>query len=285
MMIMFIAVSFAWAQSQTKNVMPTPTEFIQYKNGLGNITYDTEAGYKIGRYDESGYEIRYRTRFEFSFSAIPKDAKINWVKITFSIDGSSSYKAKIVKVSNTYYSYSEGWTQIQNSGTVYFDNLSYNQSYIDKTNATLTSNVKSAIQLDDQKLCLGAMSLNESTDLTDADLRITYISVNYTPKVTVTVQNSFTGGKVYVEGEQKDSPWTSTDWYSGETHSIRAYTQEINGLTYPFPEPGTWIINGTQQTQTNNSTSISITPTGDWTCTANFDAPGYEVTVLKFRIL
>jgi len=286
MMIMFIAVSFAWAQSQTEYVLPAPTEFIQYKDGSGNITYDTEAGYKIGRYDESGYEIRYRTRFEFSFSAIPKDAKINWVKITFSIDGSSSYKAKIVKVSNTYYSYSEGWTQIQNSGTVYFDNLSYNQSYIDKINATLTSDVTSAIQSDDQKLCLGTMSLNESTNLTEADLVVDYITVNYTPKVQVTIRNSFAGGTVEVDGSIQTSPWTSPStgssvWYSGDSHTIRAYTQEIDGLTHPFPEPGTWTINGGQQTQVNNNTPISISPYEDCTCTANFDEAGYEVTVYQ----
>jgi len=31
-MIMFIAVSFAWAQSQIEYVLPAPTEFIQYND-------------------------------------------------------------------------------------------------------------------------------------------------------------------------------------------------------------------------------------------------------------
>jgi len=285
-MLLFALASILLAQSQTEEIMPTSMEFIQYKDGEGNITYSSEYNNRIGRHDDNSSEIRYRTRYEFWFYMIPGDARINWVRISFSINNGSSsdYRARIVKVPNIYLTDSEGWNQIQNSGTVYFDNLSYNQDYYDVSDPTLTSDVINAIQSYDQILCLGSMSLNENIDLTDADLEIDHITVNYTPKITVTIRNSFGGGTVEVDGNIVQSPWTSPSsgpsaWYSGDSHTIRAYTQTVQRLTYPFLGIWTNINTGGNITQGSENTPIAITPTEDCTWQANFGEPGIQVTV------
>lgn len=104
------------------------------------------------------------------------------------------------------------------------------------------------------------------------------------PAIAVTVQNAFGGGNVEVDGVSKSSPWTSGAsgqpvWYSGESHTIRSYTQTINAVTYPFT--GTWNCSptGEQRTQGSESTTISISPSSNCTWTASFGTSYKQVVV------
>jgi len=289
-LIAIILISFISAQSETIQVVPSITGFIRYEDSEDIVTFGQDGSIDIGRYDENSYEICYRTRYVFSLSEVPDGSKINSVKITFSIayGCTSIYKAKFVKLPDSFYGVNPtSWAQFTGSGTVYASNLSYNQDYPNKVYAQLTADVESATAINgDDILCIGFMSENESTNPSYANVYVNYIDIDYSPRVSVTVQNNFTGGKIYVDGVEKDSPWTSSTgsesiWYKDESHTIRAYTQEIDGLTYPFPEPGTWIVDGTQRTQINNITAIPIAPDDDWICTAYFGDPGYEVMVYQ----
>lgn len=133
-------------------------------------------------------------------------------------------------------------------------------------------------------ISLGIKSLNESNNPSDADVGIDYITVKYTPKVIVTIQNSFSGGTVEVDGSIKTSPWTSPStgtsvWYSGDSHSIRAYTQPIESVTYPFEGTWTKLNSSTQISQTSENTPVTINPTSDCTWRADFGNPAVQVTV------
>jgi len=280
-----IMIAFEVAFPEVEYVFPGITTIIRYvEDGIPG--YNTGGNYQIGRLDESGVDIRYRTRYEFHFSTIPQDARINSVKISYHINNgtSSSNTAKFVKLPNAYYVPEDQWGKFTSSQTTYASGLSYNSSYWDKTYAQLTADVTAAIHGDERLLGIGFMSENEGTNQTYANVVVDQISVDYTPKVVVTISNSFTGGNVEVDGSIKISPWTSPTsgssvWYSGDSHTIRAYTQTIESAIYPFPEPGTWTVNGNPRTQTNNNTPISIAPTGNWNCTANFGAPSIQIIV------
>lgn len=191
--IVFIIIMLAFKGifSETEYFTPSDTRIVQYVDD-GVTTYGTGGDWDIGRLDDSGVEIRYRTRYEFYLAGVPSNARIDSVKISFLITNasSSSYKAKFVKLPDAYYGASDHWSKFTSSGTVYASNLSYNQDYPDKSYLQLTADVTNAIK-GDQHLCIGFMSQNEATDETNANIFISYITVYYSPKVTVTVQNSF----------------------------------------------------------------------------------------------
>lgn len=278
----FLVVVFEITLAETAYISPSSLTIIQYiEDGIPG--YTTGGNYQIGRLDESGVEIRYRTRYEFSFSMIPRDARINSVKISYHINNgtSSSYKARFVKLPNAYYGPEDHWGKFTSSQTTYASGLSYNSSYWDKTYVQLTADVTAAIQGDNQLLCVGFISENEGTNNTYANVDIDQITIDYSPKVMVTIKNSFNGGKVSVDNQLKDSPWESTDWYAGDSHNIRAYTQPIGAVTYPFPEPGTWINLTTSEVkyQENNNTPIPISPVDNCTWQANFDPGTVHITV------
>ncbi|MFH1250687.1 MAG: hypothetical protein V1715_06255, partial [bacterium] len=277
-----IMIAFGVAFPEVENVYPGILTIIRYvEDGIPG--YNTGGNYQIGRLDESGVDIRYRTRYEFHFSAIPQDARINSVKISYHINNgaSSSYTAKFVKLPDEYYGESDQWGKFTSSQTIYASGLSYNSSYWDKIYAQLTADVTTAIHGDDRLLCIGFMGENEGTNQTHANVVVDHITVDYSPKVTVTVQNIFDGGKVAVDGLLKDSPWTFTDWYAGDSHNIRAYTQDIGAVTHRFPEPGMWINLTTSQVkyQEDNNTPVTINPDDDCTWQANFNPGTVHLTV------
>ena len=179
---------------------------------------------------------------------------------------------------------SEFWSQFDNSQTIYFSGLQYSlMSAKNLTSSTLTTDVQGAVN-GNGSLTLGIAGLNEGTDNTSASVIIS-MTVNYTPKVTVTIQNSFSGGQIDVDGTNRNSGWSSTSpqWYSGESHTIRAYTQPSGGITYPFPEPGIWtnVTTGETKSQTNNNTPVSIAPTSDCTWRANFGTGTASVMIMN----
>jgi len=277
----FLVIVFKITLAETVYISPSSLTIIQYIED-GITGYTTGGNYQIGRLDESGVQIRYRTRYEFYLASVPYDARIDSVKISYNINngGSSSNKARFVKLPDEYYGESDQWGRFTSSGTVYASNLSYNQDYPDKKYSQLTADVTTAIQ-GDHFFCIGFMSENESTNGTYANVYISFITVYYSPKVTVTIQNSFGDGKVEIDGQLQDSPYASSTWYAGDSHNIRAYTQIINAITYPFPTPGTWknITTGEEKSQINNNTPISISPGDNCIWQANFNPATANIIV------
>ena len=277
----FLVIVFKITLAETVYISPSSLTIIQYIED-GITGYTTGGNYQIGRLDESGVQIRYRTRYEFYLASVPYDARIDSVKISYNINngGSSSNKARFVKLPDEYYGESDQWGRFTSSGTVYASNLSYNQDYPDKKYSQLTADVTTAIQ-GDHFFCIGFMSENESTNGTYANVYISFITVYYSPKVIVTIQNSFGGGKVEIDGQLQDSPYASSTWYAGDSHNIRAYTQIINAITYPFPTPGTWknITTGEEKSQINNNTPISISPGDNCIWQANFNPATANIIV------
>jgi hypothetical protein len=284
--ILLVITIVSLGQSVTVNLEPICWGFVQKIDTANVTTYDYDGGGRIGRLDEDIYQNRYRARFEFDFSGIPQDARIDFVKITYYIGGTNfDYKAQVGKVSNDFSSSPQtGWTQMSSFSTIYFTNIPYVTSYFDQTNGTLTTDVTTAIRSDDRMISLGIKSLNESNNPSDAYVGIDYITVKYTPKVIVTIQNSFGSGTVEVDGSIKTSPWTSPStgtsvWYSGDSHSIRAYTQAIESVTYPFEGTWTKLNSSTQLSQTSENTPVTINPTSDCAWRADFGNPAVQVTV------
>jgi len=277
----FLVIVYKITSAETVYISPSSLTIIQHIED-GKPGYTTGGNYQIGRLDESGVEIRYRTRYEFYLASVPYDARIDSVKISYNINngGSSSNKARFVKLPDEYYGESDQWGRFTSSGTVYASNLSYNQDYPDKKYSQLTADVTTAIQ-GDHFFCIGFMSENESTNGTYANVYISFITVYYSPKVIVTIQNSFGGGKVEIDGQLQDSPYTSSAWYAGDSHNIRAYTQKINAITYPFPTPGTWknVTTGEEKSQINNNTPISISPADNCIWQANFNPATANIIV------
>ncbi|MEX2116159.1 MAG: T9SS type A sorting domain-containing protein [Bacteroidota bacterium] len=255
----------------------------------GQITYAWNPGSSedIGRRDDATYETRFRMRTALWLPGIPTNARIDTVKLTLTLSGwtSGTSKAAIVKLPATYANDAAAWSQFDSPLAVYFTNLQYDQtSNKDLKNPTFTADVTSVIRSGDPALTIGIMGLNEGTNNTDAYL-FASVTVYWTPAITVTVQNSFSGGKVDIDGTLKDSPWTSgqsgqPSWYSGDSHNIRAYTQKIGAVTFPFPEPGSWISTcGLNRTQTNNNTPVAIAPTSACTFAAQFGQATAQVIV------
>ena len=58
-----------------------------------------------------------------------------------------------------------------------------------------------------------------------------YMHIYYDLPVTITAQNNFPGGKIYVDSEEKDAPWPFTK-IVGETATLKAKEQNDN-LGYP----------------------------------------------------
>ncbi|MGA3286918.1 MAG: T9SS type A sorting domain-containing protein [Bacteroidota bacterium] len=293
MVLMVVSISTLLAQSQTTPPIPAGTLTIEQDikstdPNSGLTTYNTSSGrpHDIGRSDITDYYLRFRTRLFFAFSQIPQGARVNSCTLTVTIMNynSGSSTAKIVKMPASYGTDSEFWSQFDNTQTIYFTGLQYSQmSAKNLTSSTLTADVQGAVN-GNGSLTLGIAGLNEGTDNTSASVIIS-MTINYTPKVTVTIQNSFSGGQIDVDGTNRNSGWSSTSpqWYSGESHTIRAYTQPSGGITYPFPEPGTWtnVTTGETKSQTNNNTPVSIAPTSNCTWQANYGTGTASVIVMN----
>lgn len=291
-----IVTSFLQAQSQTsiinsnRSVLEQATKISNPNQGQISYRWNPGIYADIGRQDDGTYYNRYRTRMIFPFADIPRDARVNWVKLYLTIwnypYGAGTNKAKIVKLPASYGTDSDAWSQFDNSQTVYFNNLQYDQmSNKELTDPTLTTDVTNAIHSASPTLTAGIMSLNEAANNTNAQVTVS-IWVNWTPAVTVTVQNSFGGGNVEIDGGTKGSPWTSGQggqpvWYSGDSHNIRSYSQTVSGTSYPFLL--TWTNLSTQEvkTQSSENSPVTITPTTNATWQANFGAGTALVTVIN----
>jgi hypothetical protein len=102
------------------------------------------------------------------------------------------------------------------------------------------------------------------------------LTVNYTYSISVTVQNGFpgNGGTVTVDAPPaKTSPYT-TNWTSGDSHTLTATVQTVNGNTYT--PTGTWNVSTGGQLNQNPVTVNPIAPT---IFTANFNVTTIQVNV------
>jgi hypothetical protein len=105
------------------------------------------------------------------------------------------------------------------------------------------------------------------------------LTVNYKLPVSVTVQNSFGGGKLKVDSDTVASG-RSFSWYTNETHTIKAFSQyESNGKYYPIKTTGVWQKNAIPFSDANPLVLNPILESA--TYTACFDLPSIPVVVTQ----
>ena len=287
--ILMICLSNLRAQSETVTIYPIDKGTIEKLDSLNGKNYGYYDSYEetIGRRDDRTFRHYYRTWYLFALDQIPLGARIN--SCTLYVYISSYYvdnyvdnnKAKIIKLPEYYSPSADYWSEFDNSGTVYYVDIKYDQAFVAySSNSLLASDVQTCVNTTSNRgLTIGILSQNEGNNNSYAHILGFYITVSYTPRISVTIQNSFNGGKLEIDGSLTDSP-CQLIWYSGDTHWIRAYTQQVGCITYPFPEPGTWWCSaGTGKTQVNNNTPVSITPNSDCTYRAEFGTPKAAVIV------
>ena len=288
------------AQSQTVIVYPASYGVIEKDDSLngnnGGYYFNLTSPGKIGRQDDQTFRRYYRTRLSFSFSQIPFGARINSCSLYVVISNYASDhvtdKAKIIKLDRGYPD-AQFWSKFDNPGTVYYGDRQYGQTYgYLPTSYVLTGDVQTGVNTSspNNDLTVGVLSQNEGSNGSTADISTIYMTVNYSPRVAVTIQNSFSGGKVEIDGSVplKDSPWYSWSsshsnqpiWYAGDAHSIRAYSQSLPNQTATYPFLGTWTCStGEHKTQSTDNTPVPISPNVDCTWQANFGSPSVIVTV------
>jgi hypothetical protein len=103
------------------------------------------------------------------------------------------------------------------------------------------------------------------------------LTVNYKVPVSVTVKNSFDGGRIKIDNDTAASG-AAFNWFSNETHTIKAFTQDIDGIHYPLKTTGIWMKNGTPYSDSN---PLTVATTESATYQACFDLSTKTVSVTQ----
>jgi hypothetical protein len=261
--LLSITVGAALAQTNV-NIPPTTIQVTRWTPNQGSETYTINgSSYEIGRSDISSGYSRYRTLFKFSFSGyVPNDAQINSATLilTISNSGNGSYTARLaVAASNAdQQSASDMWNSLAPTVT-YFNNLAYNNTVSRRLSSDpLKADVQNALSVG--KFNVGFTSNNEGSSDSWADGFISYLEVNYTPRIDVTIRNNFGGGTFKADGVTTNSPHTFR-WVVGSSHTLEAYNQQ----QYVF---STWRNASTGQNIPGNP--ITVAPTVATTYEAQF---------------
>ncbi len=206
----------------------TAVSFVLPASGGSYYAYSI---YNIGRINDTAAKEQYisRTQYEFDLTSIPLNATINSVSLTYSCyDGvSSAYAFKINEVESNS-SPQTIYSGIYN-GTLLFDNVPYNASYLSSGDLTTLVNSKKATYL-----YLGAMSKNEINTDTYKMLDLTLsISFSIPPTaVNITAKNNFEYGTIKVgvdaTATQRNSPFPITP-NTGQTVNLEAQNQPYGG--------------------------------------------------------
>jgi hypothetical protein len=268
-MLALIVVLMSWAiqQALSQNVTVTlePTSqssIVRYRTTSGGYDFVTHTLHSIGRHDgtnginSGSTEDTYRQQLPFSLTSIPTDAQIVSATIigNFTNVASPGLLAKITASSGI--GNQQIWTNIA-SGTTYFSDVSYSNPNLSLTSATFNNAVANALA--NRIIYLGVMAQTENNDLTYATTNFR-LRIVYTPRITVTVRNSFGGGTVKVDGNTVSSG-TQFSWLSGSCHTLEATNQPPNNFT-------TWFNVTTGQPIPGNP--ITVCPTANTTYQANF---------------
>ena len=176
----------------------------------------------------------YRSAWQFDLSEIGTDATINNAKLIITaydyFSSAAEYKLRINAFPNSVDESNpqDLWNTI-GGGSVYFDNIKYiNASLLELSSTTLKNAVQSALSTG--WIAFGVQSQFESANKSQSNIDLS-LEVTYTPRVHITVINSFGHGTVTVDG----SPYDSGDqfpWEKGSTHTLTSFDQIYDGVQY-----------------------------------------------------
>jgi hypothetical protein len=265
--ILFITSTIVKAQNQTATIgYSNKNSIVRYINNAGNYdyTYNGMYGYYIGRADgtngirTASTEDVYRCQVGFYLGVLPTNAKVvnATLNISFLNYTDGTRKASVAALSSIR-SYGLGWADV-GAGSTYFNDVPYGLTPV-LSSVNFTNAVKNA---GSGYFYIGIKAVNEITNGTYATINIVSLTVEYTPPVSVTVQNSFGGGTVKVDGTQHNSP-TSFSWVSGSSHTLEASNQSPNTFTQWYNVTTGSPIDGNP---------ITICPTTSMTYQANFNS-------------
>lgn len=230
--LLLAAVGTSSASAQiTVTVLGSMTEVVQYDTGSATKFYQRNTTYAIGRdagWVQSNPASRndtWRSIVEFWLhgSGIVRGSTINSACLVVTIGG-STYNAKIVAIdsSQNMINLENIWLNVGQSSTTYF-----NVPYGTTSQQYCSSQLKTAVQnhVYNGTFRVGIMSLSESTNKS-ATTALVNLLVNYTPPPgKITVQNSFGGGKIKVDGDSTVESGRQFTWSAGSQHTLEALDQ------------------------------------------------------------
>lgn len=253
---------------------------------LEDYYYYQPAYWHVGRYDgyegEDTFEDTYRMYFKFNLSVIPANATVTNATLKIKIVGGecTSCEGTVVFLPYDLGAFAqERWDAIGNSETIYFENISYGELE-ELSSQDFTDDIISS--LSESHINIGVHG-PETYDLTYGIVETMDLFVDYTvptPTYNITVENSFQGGDVIVDGQTVPSGTTFV-WDENTLHTLQAFDQD-------WPEPNNyfrvfqdeWRKNGVSHS-TNNPLTITVTENATFRAEflSRFD---FEVTHLNF---
>ena len=158
----------------------------------------------------------------------------------------------------------EIWNTV-NAGTTYYGSVRYDIYDPLPDNEDLRNAVQNALT-SNRIVRIGILSNKESTNGSDAFIFEAKLHIDYSKKISVTVENSFGKGKLKVDDTQYSHGKTFTDWYEGDEHKFENWDQSYDGVNYVFQNKWTNVTTG----QVYNGNPAFISFSADATLRAEF---------------
>lgn len=240
-LLVFILFGISQAQSVYEERFTNQVTIVKYKyknyyyydkiNGVISI------GYVDGSLGNSDFSKEvYRTVLEFNISQIEDNARIDNAYLIISMNNyeNGSYTMKIRQYTGDVNTQSNEdiWNTV-NTGITYYGSVRYDVLYPLSNNNDLKESVINALN-DDKIVRIGVLSNEESTNRSGALILDAELHIDYSKKISVTVQNSFGKGKLKVDDTQYSNGKTFNDWYEGDEHKFENWDQTYDGVNYIY---------------------------------------------------
>ncbi len=261
MLTILFFIDLSYSQSVYEQPYNNIVTIVKYKDG-NNYYYGKDPsntvsiGYEDGSLNYSN-EV-YRTVVEFDLSEIEYDSRIDKTYLIISMNNyETDYTMKIREYTGDVNSQSNGeiWSTV-NSGTTYYGSVHY--SVIDPLpdNNDLKTGVENSLG-STGILSIGILSNNEAVNGSGAYIMNVTLHVEYSKKISVTVNNSFGKGNFKVDDIQYSNGKTFSNWYENDEHKFENWDQTYDGINHVFQNK--WKNVTTGDVYTGNPAYISFT--------------------------
>jgi hypothetical protein len=280
---MLIICASGFAQINQYTSYGTRNKAVHWIDNNNNVQYNLSPNYTVGKligsWQTGSTDDRYRMCQEFditSISTLP-DLDIMSVKMYVYSYQSSNYTFKVIVIDTYGYGAQEIF-DAANIGTELYPSLNYQtMTYTDGAILQAVRDVYNGYGSNDNKLRLGLVSQNESTDNTAA--------IVYVDKLVITYRNKYTNprlqtdygqdpnqgvGDFEVDNQKHTSPWypAQDSWLKDEDHFFHSY--DHSDITYsvdsrPYDRtPKDWVKQELAYTPISHTGS-------DWTTSVHED--------------
>lgn len=263
----------AWSQQFLDPPIEAILTAVRYIDN-GAPEYALAVNYMIGRKDGTAdpfnpntIEDTYRSIFVFNISQIPSNAEIQSATLDASISGyQCSYCiAEFVGIYSSIdpTNAQQIWEEVGASGTVYLS-IDYDQQVTNISSQSLKDDLSSTLGNSDF-FKIGVLSASEGDNNTEAQAVFLTLHVTYTvtgETFQITVENSFQGGEVKVDGSNYPSG-TTFPWEENTQHTLEAFNQDWPAPNNYYRVFQHWIEPGGSQNN-NNPLTITVTQNGTY---------------------